>query len=511
MSPAVVAVLNGTPEPYDLRCREAAGRMVVTIGAVVLFCYERSDLGSRNIAIATLRSMGFAGQLVAAVFGLGETQVATVRSRALREGPAGVVRRSGRAPKLSQQQLAQAVAWHKGGLSNVEIGRRLGVHNSTVSRVLSGVKAPVEEGEVAGQEGLDLTPAADSASSDMGAPDVTAADVEPSNGRPSTVDFGGGVGRPVNDAPSARIPASAAAATAAAGRIGVGTFFSRYAGAMLLHAFTDRVGAGDVFASAATSQPGLRFDDLAVLTATSTVFALGFASLEQAKHPDRAQVGPVAGIAVLPELRTLRPRLAGIADGCDPLELQRAFATAMLAADPALPGCTSSTSTSCPTPARSRSGRAGTPNAATPSPAGSTPPSATRTAGRCASPAANRPAWPSPCPPRWTSCAQILGPDAPIMLGFDRGGAYPDVFTACRNAGAHWITYRRGPLAAPTGCPSHTTITHPGAAQPIHRRLRRRDRHHQRLRPGPPDHPVRARQAGAADPHLRHHRPAPAR
>src|SRR5207244_1786299 len=36
--------------------------------------------------------------------------------------------------------------------------------------------------------------------------------------------------------------------------------------------------------------------------------------------------------------RTLRPRLAAIADGCDPLDLQRAFAAAMLAADPCTSG-----------------------------------------------------------------------------------------------------------------------------------------------------------------------------
>ncbi len=45
-----------------------------------------------------------------------------------------------------------------------------------------------------------------------------------------------------------------------------------------------------------------------------------------------AQVGPLAGIQVLPELRTLRPRLTAIAEGCDPLGLQRAFAAAMHAA-----------------------------------------------------------------------------------------------------------------------------------------------------------------------------------
>jgi hypothetical protein len=52
----------------------------------------------------------------------------------------------------------------------------------------------------------------------------------------------------------------------------------------------------------------------------------------------------------------------------------------------------------------------------------------------------------------------VLGPDAPILLGFDRGGAYPCVFTTCRDAGADWVSYRRAPLAATT----QATITRSG-------------------------------------------------
>jgi DNA-binding transcriptional regulator LsrR (DeoR family) len=40
-------------------------------------------------------------------------------------------------------------------------------------------------------------------------------------------------------------------------------------------------------------------------------------------------------LGAVPELRTLRERLSALAQGCDPLALQRAFATAMLATDPA--------------------------------------------------------------------------------------------------------------------------------------------------------------------------------
>jgi hypothetical protein len=57
---------------------------------------------------------------------------------------------------------------------------------------------------------------------------------------------------------------------------------------------------------------------------------------------------------------------------------------------------------------------------------------------------------------------EVLGPHAPILLGFDRGGAYPSAFTTCRNAGAHWLTYRRAPLVATTATPTQATITRAG-------------------------------------------------
>ena len=41
-----------------------------------------------------------------------------------------------------------------------------------------------------------------------------------------------------------------------------------------------------------------------------------------------------------------------------------------------------------------------------------------------------------------------VGPDTQILVGFDRGGSFPVAFTACRQAGMGWLTYRRGRLAA---------------------------------------------------------------
>src|ERR1019366_5690065 len=108
---------------------------------------------------------------------------------------------------------------------------------------------------------------------------------------------------------------------------------------MLLHAFASRVDAGAILAAAGDrDQDGLRYGDVALLSATSISFALGAATVEQFRHLTGSCAGPLAGLAVLPDLRTLRPRLAVIADSSDPLALQAMFASAMLAAGPQVSG-----------------------------------------------------------------------------------------------------------------------------------------------------------------------------
>ena len=64
-------------------------------------------------------------------------------------------------------------------------------------------------------------------------------------------------------------------------------------------------------------------------------FTLGALTLEQAKHLTAADAGALAGLTSLPSLRTWRQRLGELADGCDPLALQRRLASQMLAIEPA--------------------------------------------------------------------------------------------------------------------------------------------------------------------------------
>ncbi|MGH3709053.1 MAG: hypothetical protein ACRDRU_28575 [Pseudonocardiaceae bacterium] len=61
---------------------------------------------------------------------------------------------------------------------------------------------------------------------------------------------------------------------------------------------------------------------------------------------------------------------------------------------------------------------------------------------------------------------QII-PDGKIMLGFDRGGAYAEAFTACQARGIDFVTYRRGKLAEHTTGPRAHTITRDRGHQAI--------------------------------------------
>jgi hypothetical protein len=281
-----------------------------------LFRFADTDTAMRNIAVAALRQIGFPGTQVAAALGLTTNYVATLHQRAQREGTAGLVRPRGRPRTVTGQDWEQARAWRAAGVRDAEIARRLGVQQSTVLRRLGPVQVQGELEEAAGPG-----PAAAGREDQPPQPEPEAApehdgqeaeQPEPApRPEPGVVPpgFGGSPG-----------PAEG------------GGVFSRYAGAMLLHAYPGR--AGEILPQAA----GGDVREAALLSAVSACFALGAATAGQFKHLVPAEAGPLAGLAALPSLRSLRPRLAAIADAADPLKLQAAFACAMLAASPETSG-----------------------------------------------------------------------------------------------------------------------------------------------------------------------------
>ena len=240
---------------------------------------------------------------------------------------------------------------------------------------------------------------------------------------------------------------------------------SRYAGAMLLHAFAARAGAGDIFRAAAGQDAAPQ--DVALLAAVSACFALGAETTEQFKHLAAAEAGPLAGLSRLPGLRTLRPGLAAIADRADPLDLQRMFAAAMLDADPVTSGVyyvddhfvPYTGAKPVPKGWNNKRGRAERGRADT---------HVTAHDGRAVCFTSGEPSGLSVTLPKaLAELKKAAGPGATIMLGFDRGGAYPQVFRHCREQNVHWVTYRRAPLAVPAMLPVITTATIGGKTRTI--------------------------------------------
>ena len=427
MTPAAAAILEGMPDPSLLHRLDRDGTTWILAGSVVLACYPSGDAGLRNVAVAVCRQLGFGGRAVAEVMGLTENYVATLHNRALREGTAGLVRAPGRPRKLAAGAWENAARWRAGGASDSEIARRLGVAQSTVFRRL---------GPAAVQEQLP-----------GGGP---AGEAEPQAGQPAAPE----PGEPA--APEPGEPAAPSSWPAAEPGSPAGTVAapSRYAGAMLAHAYLDRIGADAILAAALPPALGRpRYDDLALLAATSLAFALGVSSAEGTKHLIPDQAGILAGIGRLPGLRTLRPRLSAIAGRCDPLALQRQLGAAMLAAD--APGLHvyyvddhfvpyeggKPVPTGWNTKRRhAQPGRAGT--------------VVTDYHGRAVCFADGEPSGlPVTLPPALAQLQAVLGGDAKILLGFDRGGSYPQVFRAIRDARAGWVTWRRAPLAPVAAAP----------------------------------------------------------
>ena len=431
MPAAVAAILDGMPDARDLHRLDSGGQTSVFAGSVQLFRYAEDDTAMRNVAVAVLRQLGFGGAEVAAVMGLTPNYVATLHQRSLREGTAGLVRQAGRPRETGETSWEQARAWRAAGVRDSEIARRLGVNQSTVLRRLG--RAHVQE---------PLPPAPQ--------PEPADAEPEPAGSRAAEPGEPAGTGpAEPGTGPPAAGPQPAAVS-------------SRYAGAMLLHAFLARADAGRVLAAAAGG-PG----DVALLTAVSMCFALGAATTGQFKHLAAAEAGPLAGLPALPGLRALRPELAAIADRTDPLKLQQLFASAMLAADPVTSGACYVGDHFVPyTGARpvargwsSKRGRAGRGRADT---------HVTAHDGRAVCFVSGEPAGLSTTLPKaLAELRKAAGPGAKIMLGSGRGGAYPAVFRHCREQQVHWVTYRRAPLAVPAALPLIAEVSYGGRARPI--------------------------------------------
>ena len=433
--------LEGMPEPAVLRLHTSDGQVLVTWGRVLVYRYEVDDIGMRNLAIVALTDAGRRVDEVAAVFGLTATYVSILRGRARTHGSVGLVARRGRPPKLSERQVTRARVWAGEGWTNQAISERLGVARSVISVLLARLgPAPMQDGLPA----TSSTEPEHEHESTVAEPvdtEVTMADLEP-----------------VVDEPATELVAPPAGSAA----IATGSYPCRYAGAMMLYPYLHLVGAQAIFATC-TGGPARRYGYLGVLTTAALGFALGAGTVEGTKHLRRAEAGAAVGLALTPELSTLRARLSALADNCDPLGLQRAFAAGMLAADPAADAVYFVDDHFVPYAGAQPVAKGWNTKRRHAQP-GRDDTLLVDARGRAVVFGSGEPTGlASNLPGVLAQLREVLGPHAPILLGFDRGGSYPSAFTTCRDAGAHWVSYRRAPLVATTATPTQATITRAGA------------------------------------------------
>ena len=430
--------LEGMPRAATLRLVASEGQVLVAWGNSLVCRYESDDNGMRNLVIVALTDAGRRIDEVARVFGLTATYVSILRGRAHRDGSAGLVKRRGRPRKLSERQVARAQVWAGAGWTQRAIADRLGVARSVIGEVLARVgPAPVQDvlPEPAAAVESELTDLADAE--------------EPDAEEPGTEESG-------TDA-EVTVPVQVGNGFTGSARIATGTRSCRYAGAMLLYPYLHMVGAGQVFASL-TGGPARRYDDLSVLTSATLAFALGVPAVEGTKHLRRADAGAATGLDLTPQLATLRARLGVLADGSDPLALQRGFAAGMLAADPADDPVYFVDDHFVPY-AGARPVAKGWNTKRRHAQPGRDDTVVTDARGRAVVFSSGEPtSLSSNLPEVLDQLRAVLGPDAPILLAFDRGGAYPSAFTACHNAGAHWVTYRRAPLTELTTEPHQSQV-----------------------------------------------------
>ncbi len=417
---AVAVALADMGEPDELVRTVADGRVYITSGSRLLFCFDEDDVEMRNLVIAALRDARVTGVAVGALFGFTDRHVSAIRTRVQREGSQALVRRAGRPPKLTAAQIGKARRWKAEGVTGAAIAIRLGVSDATISRVTADVAVVVA-----------LFPAAAAAPDDLveaGPDDLVEA------GPDDLVEAG----------PDDLVDAAAP----------VGVVSCRYAGAMLMHAFWAQIDAEAVLGAGRTGRDRYGPRDVAVAALFGLV--LGGGSIEAIKHLSRPDLGALAGTARAPGLQTLRRRLARLADSTDAVAQQRRLAAAMLALDPApeqvfyvddhfvpyygarpvakgwntkrrhaMPGWDDSFVCDA-------GGRILAFTSAEPS-------------GLSVTMRAVLPALPA-----------APGATGPAMIGFDRGGSYPTAFTWLDEHGFEWLTWRRGPLTVPAVAPTRT-------------------------------------------------------
>ena len=420
------------PQRWALERFEADGEVRVFRGPKMLAVFDKDDLGMRNVVAVSLTDAGVACKDVAQCFGLSAAYISMLRGRRNARGSEGLVRPRGRRRSLTPSKLRQAEALCDKGMSDRAIAKRFGVHHGTIGRQLKALRASrgIQQQLIVSRD-EQITSLAD------------AGEAEESEVAESEVAAGGPEQAEEPCADSAASPGDRAVPPPLVDAMTP----SRYTGAMLLHPFLSRLGADEILASLPAGA-ARNYDASRLVLASTFGFALGIDSLEGAKHLRKSDAGALVGVERFPDLRSLRPRLRALAASADPLDIQGAFAKAMLATDEAPPDLYY-VDDHFVTYWGVRPVAKGWNNRRHVAEAGRDDTFVVDDRWRAICFSSGEPRGLSVSVAEvLVRLADIVG-DHAAMLGFDRGGSYPKVFSAVAEAGWDWVTWRRAPLVTP--------------------------------------------------------------
>ena len=425
-------------------------------GDYTIAAYRKDDLGLRNLAIISLTESGVSGSTAAALFSLTPVQISRIRGQYRQHGSAGLARKQGRPAGLTPGQVRQARSWAGAGVTHGEIARRLAVSRPLITALIGshGPLYPQDELPGTGQAGGD-----GNAPQDQPAPH--AAEDQPSEDRAAAA----GQEQEEEQQEARRYHCQPAA----------GAYRSRYAGAMLTHAFTTAIGAAGILEG--RLRPGRRRRrrgpgraerdrhgvhprgadpgaDQAPAGARRRAAdrpepAAGPARVAAASGRDR-QPGRPAGAAAADDRRAAgppAPRPSGVPRRRPHRRVHRLQAGWLGPQPPA------------------RQGHQGPRRHLRVRPVRPGPGGRQRRAVRTVTDPAARPG-PADRSTHGRYRRRQQQPGRPVVV-FDRGGSYPKTFKAVHAAGYDWISWRRAPLAATSRLPVLATIRQYGTDRVI--------------------------------------------
>lgn len=346
-------LLPGLKPTLPLEVLRSNGHVLVRLHGVNVLSFADGDVGAEHCAIVGLtETHEVTNRQVAEAFGISEVYVSRLRGRYREQGSCGLIPpRPGprHKSKLNAERVEQIRALKAQGLTHVQIGEQLGVSIATVSRALQEAEQLLvmsEDGSDGETQPRDDETALDGVIEPHGVSEDSEPDEVPLPASLEEVqlptpkdddplDEAEAPGSAVEDGEPKPEPAPVSPPVAPM----EGVIPVQHAGAMMLHVPIFQLGLTQAFETAGASLGPARVHDLPGVLGTLTLgFGLGLANVEQFKLAVRGNLGPMAGVPVAPEVRTLRRKLVELSEQVDTVILAREVTRGLVRMEPVWEG-----------------------------------------------------------------------------------------------------------------------------------------------------------------------------